>query len=162
MSSLLLLRASPRRGFTRRQKYREMAFDSPTTDDRAGLLLPQLMQIISQGMYTPYPQLSDLRTATTRKRSDSSTTTALAFDTNLASNLHFGLHQPTPLEIVDACSGCVLDCDDKECQTSKQEQCSDQCVVLPCNDTCNDHCEASPCNDTCVEYCSTNGDYQDI
>jgi len=51
-----------------------------------------------------------------------------------------------------ACSECVVDCDDDACMTEIDDRCTDQCVIVPCDDP--EHgdvqCPEGKCESTCA------------
>lgn len=48
---------------------------------------------------------------------------------------------------VEGCSECVQECEDGACDSLLTEQCTEQCVVVPCNDA---HHELPPCDASSV------------
>ncbi|KAL5537043.1 SUR1 [Sanghuangporus sanghuang] len=106
-------------------------------------------------------QLSDLRTgsgANKRKRTGSSsalsTAPSLQNEHEAAINgvgeCLFDSLVGTPQ---DVCADCVVDCDDADCQAASIDECTEQCVVVPCNDesACPSGCSDVPCH---VEKCN--------
>jgi hypothetical protein len=64
-------------------------------------------------------------------------------------------HSPSPSRILDpsnlACSECVVDCDDADCIAEIDDHCTDQCVIVPCDNP--EHgdvqCPKGKCEPTC-------------
>lgn len=111
-----------------------------------------------------YRKLSDIRTVTSSKRKRTETDNAerpkqvageasqrIEQDSMPPIRTRHTSRQP----LGDDCSNLVIDCDGKECrlpQRPTSDECTDQCVVVPCNDLteCTKLCTQEKCS---VEPC---------
>lgn len=62
------------------------------------------------------------------------------------------LHPHHILEIPNrACSECVVDCDDASCVAGIDDRCTDQCVIVPCDNPQHGgiQCPEGNCGSTC-------------
>lgn len=53
------------------------------------------------------------------------------------------------------CDECVVECEEGECELELTEQCTDQCVVVPCHDvhypSCDDASDKLSCDMSCLD-----------
>ena len=56
-----------------------------------------------------------------------------------------------PPTVPSECEECVAECNVKDCNLSTEEQCTDHCVVVPCNDPCIDSCGVCPTPSNCSQ-----------
>ena len=118
-----------------------------------------------------YFQLSDIRTAPKRKRSDpdSSEQAPLIAGPDRQARASYDMppirsRHSSHQSFSDECGDLVVDCDGKECrlphaQKPTNEECTEQCVVVqcaepsPCREVCTqEKCQAEPCQggDSCT------------
>ncbi|KAI0289558.1 hypothetical protein BC826DRAFT_1030989, partial [Russula brevipes] len=61
-------------------------------------------------------------------------------------------HSPRILDLSSrACTECVVDCDDSACKAGIDDRCTDQCVIVPCDNPEHDdaQCSEGTCEPTC-------------
>lgn len=117
---------------------------SPALDAVPGDLLSQ----------SRYQHFSALRT-TGGRQSDTGVETILLSLRTLEEKLPF---RSLNVAMSSACDECVQECEQGTCEINLTEQCTEQCVVVPCNDAHHDYhtCEAANAIANCDIMCTEN------